>query len=340
MKNICITLICSLLISNIASAGPRGGSLRSAGGKRRAGSSSIRSASTRNMLSTELSSNSNTVVEEKDTSTCEDIFYSCMDKKTTEVVMQNEIIYNDYNDMITDIYSGMSTPAFKCVYSPELKTIYSKYYYNRTLSAPIGGRSEKIRTKSIEYYNYLKQNASDVASKKIPVNFIQNEVLTIAGIEIEPHNMNSENLPDVSYKITTIEPTKLFEANVEYCLDESKNEELLGCQKLKKSLAEKWKEENPSLKKSCNDYEVFLTEKMSKEKSAAEDFIKTLKTKLTSAIEEYNLKIEADEQLKALEEAEAVRDKKNANNTNNTQKTLGTTAKGLIKSITGAGLRF
>ena len=78
----------------------------------------------------------------------------------------------------------------------------------------------------------------------------------------------------------------------------------VGCPKLKKSLADKWKDANPTIKKSCNDYTVFLTEKKSKAKSTAEDFIKTLKTKFTSIIEEYNLKIEADEELKALEAEE------------------------------------
>lgn len=307
MKNICLTLICSLLISNVVEAAPRGSSVRSAGGKRaRSGSNFARSASMKNS-SSELSSTS-TDIEEKDAKTCEEIFYSCMDQKTNEVVMQNDIIYNDYNDMLTDIYSGMSTPAFKCIYSSELKTIYSQHYYNRILSAPTGTKAEKIKNKSIEYYNYLKQHAADIASKKLPINFVQSEVLSIADIDISPYNMTSENLPDVSYKITTIEPTKLFEENVQYCLDETQNEELVGCPKLKKSLADKWKDGNPTIKKSCNDYTVFLTEKKSKAQSTAEDFIKTLKTKFTSIIEEYNLKIEADEELKALEAEEEAKE--------------------------------
>ena len=94
MKNICLTLICSLLIPNVVEAAPRGSSVRSAGGKRaRSGSNFARSASMKNS-SSELSSTS-TDIEEKDAKTCEEIFYSCMDQKTNEVVMQNDIIYNE-----------------------------------------------------------------------------------------------------------------------------------------------------------------------------------------------------------------------------------------------------
>ena len=238
-------------------------------------------------------------IEEKNLKTCEKIFYKCMDEKTNEVVMANDIVYNDYADMISDIYSGNS-PAFKCVYSNNLKSLYARYYFGREISAPTNGHLEKIRSNSIEYYNYLKNNATQVSSKKISAKYADDYVLEIAGIK---RNLKgaSQELPDVSYTITTIDGNALYNENVAYCSDASQNVDFDGCDKIKKSWIENYKEENPSMLKSCKDYEVFLSSKLTQAKTSTSDYISKLKTKLESSIKEYELKITAEEELKKLE---------------------------------------
>ncbi len=240
-------------------------------------------------------------MEEKTVKTCEKIFYKCMDEKTNESVMSNDIVYNDYADMISDIYSGNS-PAFKCIYSNNLKSLYAKYYFGREISAPMNGHMEKVRSNSIEYYNYLKNNATQVASKKASVDKIDSEVLDILGIK-KTLNM-SQILPDVSYTITTIDGTALLDENVAYCSDASRNKDYEGCDKMKKSWVDNYKEENPSMLKSCKDYEVFLSSKLTQAKSSTNDYILKLGKKIESVIKEYELKKTAEEELKKLEEEE------------------------------------
>ncbi|MBD5405955.1 hypothetical protein HDR59_05410 [bacterium] len=239
--------------------------------------------------------------EEEDVKTqddCKQIFYTCMDKKTNESVMQYETFYDDYNDMLTDIYDGMTSPVFKCIYSNNAKDLYETYYYNQSGLDASGGRTQKTRKNSIAYYNFLKQNANDVATKKITANLVYPEVLTIAAISVSPLDASPQSVPDVSYKFTTINPKNLLELNTQYCLDSEKNKNLEGCPKLKKTLVEDWKNLGPNtLTKNCQDYETFLVEKRSKAKQAAETFILSLKTQITNAINEYNAKIEAQREL-------------------------------------------
>lgn len=229
---------------------------------------------------------------------CKQIFYTCMDKKTNEAVMQYETFYDDYNDMLTDIYDGMTSPVFKCLYSNNVKNLYETYYYNQMGLDSSTGMTQKVRRNSIEYYNFLKQNANDVATKKITANLVYPEVLTIAAISVSPVEASPQSVPDVSYKFTTINPTNLLELNTQYCLDPEKNKNLEGCPKLNKTLVENWKNIEPNtLTKNCQDYETFLVEKRSKAKQAAETFILSLKTQITNAINEYNAKIEAQREL-------------------------------------------
>ncbi len=246
-----------------------------------------------NSSSNSIATTSTTEEVEKTKEVCEQIFYDCMDKKTDELVMQNEVYFDDYNDMLTDIYAGMTNPSFKCLYKNDIKDLYSKYYYNQTgLDSSMGVK--KIKTKSIEYYNFLKQNANDVATKRIATNMILPEVLTIAGIEIEPIGMNSQSLPNVTYKFTTLNPITSFNMNVEYCMNPKTNQDLDGCDKLRKNIADDYKTLPPNtITKNCQDYETFLMDKRTKAEEEARTFIIGLKTKLTNNIEEYNAKIEA-----------------------------------------------
>ena len=239
--------------------------------------------------------------EEKTVKVCEKIFYKCMDEKTNESVMSNDIVYNDYADMISDIYSGNS-PAFKCIYSNNLKSLYAKYYFGREISAPMNGHIEKVRSNSIEYYSYLKDNATQVANKKISADKIDSEVLDMLGMK-KTLNL-SQTLPDVSYTITTIDGTALLDENVAYCSDASRNKDYEGCDKMKKSWVDNYKEENPSMLKSCKDYEVFLSSKLTQSKSSTSDYVSKIRKKIESVINEYELKKEAEEELKKLEEEE------------------------------------
>ncbi len=306
MRKFCITIFLSVLITNNVEAGVRGSLVRSGNSRTRlAGGKKIRSSGL-TKSSTVSSDTIDEVIEDKDKKTCEEIVFSCMDKKTTEYIMQNESLYTDYNDMLTEIYSGMVAPSFKCVYSNELKSLYSKYYYNKEITAPNKNRAEKIKTKSIEYYNFLKQNATDIATKKKSAQFIQSDVLKYVGILSYPKSWKPQDLPDVSYKITAIDPNVAYEENIAYCVDETKNEELQGCPVMSAHLGEKWKEAGISVNKSCKDYEIYLSEKRSKAETAAKDFILTLKEKISSVIEEHNLKIEAGKQLENIKEEENI----------------------------------
>lgn len=255
----------------------------------------------RSVKSTTLRTSTTSSDEEEDVKTqddCKQIFYTCMDKKTNESVMQYETFYDDYNDMLTDIYDGMTSPVFKCIYSNNVKDLYETYYYNQSGLDASGGWTQKIRKNSIEYYNFLKQNANDVATKKITANLVYPEVLTIAAISVSPLEASPQPVPNVSYKFTTINPTNLFELNTQYCIDVEKNKNLEGCSKIKKTWAEDWKNTAPNtLTKNCQDYETFLVEKRSKAKQSAETFILSLKTQITNAINEYNAKIEAQREL-------------------------------------------
>ena len=300
MKNAYKVLFVLLLTSTSIYAKSRSDVNTNRSGNNRSRVSNLRASSTIRNLDSSTTSSSST---ELDKESCEEIFYKCMDEKTNETLMQYDIIYDDYSDMITDIYSGMTMPAFKCIYSPRVKSIYSTYYFNTNVSSPTAGFVDKIGKNSIEYYNYLKENATNVANKTLGVEMLDSDVLSLGSISMKPLKKGSVNLPSVSYKITTLNPTKIFEANVAYCMDSSQNTDLEGCPKLSKKLAEKWEEADLSLNKSCKDYEVFLSEKLIKAKENATSFITGLKTKLESAIEEFNLKIEAEEELKALEEA-------------------------------------
>ncbi len=302
-KSIYIALFASVFVMDSltvdAGRGSNKKSLRASSSRKQRFGNFAKNTSTTTTATNTKTTDETAVPEEKNAKTCEKIFYKCMDDKTSEVVMSNDIVYNDYADLMTDIYSGNS-PAFKCVYSNNLKSLYSKYYFGREISAPTNGHLEKIRSNSIEYYNYLKNNATQVSSKKISAKYADDYVLEIAGIK---RNLKgaSQELPDVSYTITTIDGNALYNENVAYCSDASQNVDFDGCDKIKKSWIENYKEENPSMLKSCKDYEVFLSSKLTQAKTSTSDYISKLKTKLESSIKEYELKITAEEELKKLE---------------------------------------
>lgn len=245
--------------------------------------------------------NTNTITTgeiEKTDEVCIDLVYDCMENKTNEIVMQNEDFFDDYNDMLTDIYGGMITPSFKCIYDKNLKNLYSEYYYGIDDLDEVSGKTEEIKRNSIEYWSFLKQNAMDVASKKISPSMINTKILGIADINIFPMNRVSQDLPGVSYKSTLVNPDVEFEMATAYCIDPEKNEDLEGCQTFRKNFTEKWKEIEPNtVKKSCSNYEVFLADKKTKAERGAEVFIIGLRTKLINVIEEHNAKIIATQEL-------------------------------------------
>ena len=251
-----------------------------------------------NTVDNTSSSNENTALS------CEDIFYKCMEKKTTETVSQFDIIYNDYTDMLSDIYSGMMNPPFKCIYSNRIKSLYTNYYFGKSISSR-SSTPEEVGKNSIEYYNFLKQHVVDISSKKIEASFLLDDVIKLADLKIKPLNKSKTALGTVSYKITLLEPDSLLSKNIAYCKDPALNKNLSEeCSYLSKSLGNKWLEQDRSMTNSCKDYEIFLTEKLNNSKKSATDFINSLRTKLTSTIDEYNTRIEAEEQLKKLETEE------------------------------------
>lgn len=322
MKNFYKVIFTSILISTECFAGVRGSigsdkrvASNRGGAKRRSASTSARaSAGLRSSMisasaTTASTTSSTTPTVEKDEAGCKQIFYTCMNDKTMEAVMQNELLYDDYNDMVSDIYSGMSQPPFRCIYSNKVKNLYSSYNYGFEISAPSGNtNAEKIKKGSIAYYSFLKDNASDVATKKLSAKLLHSEALAMANLTISPIDSENPKLAEVSYKITTLDTKKIFDENVKYCIDPKQNTDIDGCENLSKSTGRKWgeawKEETPSVNASCKDYEVFLTEKRTKAKEQAQAYISQLSTKLFSVIEEYNLKVESDKKLKALEEQE------------------------------------
>lgn len=243
------------------------------------------------------------VKKEKTQKECEELFYACMDGKTNETVMSNEFIYSDYSDMLSDIYAGVTAPVFKCIYSDDVKSLYSKYNFGRDIFGPSNGRIDKIEKNSINYYAYLKDNATKVANKKIPITEVNRDVLKMVGIETMPIGLKlSVELPDVSYNVTTINGSSAYKLNSEYCLDPTKNTELEGCKKIKQDWANNYRRLPPTSSKSCEDYEVFLSEKLTDAKKSATDYIFGLKKKIETIIDEYNLKKEAEEELKNLNE--------------------------------------
>lgn len=284
MKTSILTLSLAFALSNQIMAAP----------SRVASTKRVMRSSASTVKTTETTT---TTTEEKTQDVCEKIFYDCMDKKTTEILMQNEVFYDDYNDMLTDIYNGISSPVFKCLYNNNIKNLYSSYYYNQE-DLDVDGNADKVKKNSIEYYTFLKQNANDIATKKISANMVHNDVLTIAGITVSPINANPQSLPNVSYKFTLLTPSKSFESNKAYCSDPEKNKDLEDCPKLKKNIADNWKNAEPNtISKNCQDYETFLIDKKSAAKRETETFILSLKTQILNAINEYNSKIEAEKNL-------------------------------------------
>ncbi|MDR2098701.1 MAG: hypothetical protein LBO78_01590 [Rickettsiales bacterium] len=234
---------------------------------------------------------------------CTGIFYSCMDKKTNEATMTFDVFFDDYNDMLTDVYAGMKSPPFKCVFSKKAREIYTSNYYGiDSLSFESGTKNEdKIRRGSIGYYDYLKANAMDVSSGKIMPQHIYSGVLELVDITVFPRNQVPGNLPAVSYKVTTMDAGKALQEAQDFCFSAEKNPDMDGCpfkgMKLG-SLVDDWKKADPiTMDKSCMDYEVFLTDKKSKAKSAAVDFISTLKTKITENIQNYNDNTDAKDEM-------------------------------------------
>ena len=341
-KSLYIALLASVFMVDTANAGVRGGTSGNskkavrASNNRRAGGlrAAALAAGAASASTVDTTTETTEEVKDKDVKTCEQIFYTCMDDKTNETVMSNELVYSDYSDMLSDIYSGMTAPAFKCIYSNDVKSIYSKYYFGRDIFAPTNGRIEKINGNSIEYYSYLKDNATKAANKRIPITDIDREVLKITGIKTTPKGLKfSSQLPDVSYTITTIDGNALYNENVSYCLDKTQNTELEGCVKIKKSWGDDYRTQKPNISKSCNDYEVFLSGKLSKAKTAASDYIIMLKQKLEAIIDEYNLKIEAEEELKNINEKEEEVDYMTAGSTGGLQPKTDTSKKGVAASL-------
>ena len=159
----------------------------------------------------------------------------------------------------------------------------------------------------IDYQTFLRQNAEEVASKKISAPFLHKDVIKLAKLDKIPLIQKSVDLPIVSYKVTALDPAKAYRENKEYCIDPSKNSNLLGCRKVNDDTISAWKNKNPNIEKSCEDYRIYLTEKKVESEEETKKFILGLSTKLSSIIEEYNLKVEADRELaelKAKEEAE------------------------------------
>jgi hypothetical protein len=241
-------------------------------------------------------------VKEKTREECTDEYYACMDKKTTEVVMQYEAYYDDYSQMLTDTYSGITNPPFKCIFDDKVKELYGDAYY--------GIKHLRIRTKpdrteigSITFYNSLKQNAIDVSSGKLQPTGLDMSVYDIAKLEVrvdgtEPSPMQ---YPEVEFKSLVVDPKSEFKGMSEFCSSPRDNKRVEGCTEntlSERELSNKWKNLPPmTVKKSCDDYKAFLADKKKKAKESAESFINTLKMSLGQKIGAYNSNLYAKKRL-------------------------------------------
>ncbi len=309
-KSIYVALFTSVFLTSaiVANAGRgsnngkksvRAGSTRRSSVAKRASAISAVTKAAATTATTETTETKKTT-KAKDAQECEKIFFDCMDTKTRESLMANEALYTDYEDMVSEFYSGMKTPVFKCIYSDDVRGLYSKYNYGFELSDS-SSRIEKIRRNSTYYYMYLKENATNVVNRSLLIQQVDSDVLSIAGVEKSVEGQSNPELWDVSYSILSVQPKVLWKENVAYCTNPKQNEELEGCPKLKSDAPEKWLSNIPTKKQSCADYETFLKNTLSRAKSDSTKYIQTLRPKLESLIDEYNLKTDAEKELALLD---------------------------------------
>ncbi|MCR5506359.1 MAG: hypothetical protein K6F04_00755 [bacterium] len=313
-KSIYIALFASLILTETTVVNAGRGSKKSvrASTSKRAGTTGAvrrRAASTASVQSgstssSSSSSSSSSTTEEKDVNACEQIFYECMNEKTQESLMANEALYTDYEDLISEFYSGMKTPVFKCIYSDDVKALYSKYNYGFELNDS-SSRIERIRRNSIYYYMYLKENATEAINKKIIAPQIHKDVLSLAKTDKKTSNQVDPNMWDVSYVILSVQPRRLWQENIAYCTDPAQNKNLSGCPKMRETLVEKWSdkwlEQTPTKKQSCNEYETFLKNNLTKAKAETVKYITGIRSELEGVIDAYNLKTESEKELTLLE---------------------------------------
>jgi len=314
----------------VASTSRKGATRHASSSARRAAATAVKNSAVSTTSSTVSEVEEVEEDEEKTKDACIEAYNNCMEQKTVESLMMYDDLFNDYSDMVSDIYNGMSQPTFRCLYSDDVIAIHTKYYYGSELSAPTeGGMSKKlITTDSIEYQNFLKTNAEQVANKKYSPAFLSDKVIEIAGLKKKPLEQQALELPEVSYKVTALDPIKVYKENRDYCVNPKENTNLQGCRKISDDIINAWKNKSPKIEKSCDDYRLFLTEKKSKSEKETKDLIIGLSNKLSSAIEEYNLKIEAD---RALEQSET--DKKNAEEKKKEAAVAQAAAEAAVKSM-------
>lgn len=271
---------------------------------------------------------------------CQKIYFECMDDKTNESVQSFDILYNDYSDMLSDIYSGMKAPVFKCLYSEDIRKIYSKFYYGvSSVNSSGGSYVQQVTSGSIEFYSFLKDNAVNVATKKISPALLNESVFEIAGLKVKPYGMGSsfETKP-VSYKVTTIDPVNLLNDNNKYCIDPKQNLKFAECDdpfinNVKDEWKEEWLKSSPELEQSCRDYKAFLKDKLGKAKKEASSFILSLVSKLSTVIDEYNLKEDSEKELKQIEEQEKLEEKEKLDARKKAKSLSGRGIASLIESL-------
>lgn len=232
---------------------------------------------------------------------CQAAVFKCLDKKVMAFAQTMDIVYDDYTDMLTDVYGGLSAPVFKCAYSKKLQQIYAQSHFGLSnVSPPSGSRAQKVSGNSIDYYNYMKSNALDGASKKISATEISPAVLEMAGIKLKAKGGGPQAVaPDVNYKITAFDGKEKYEEDLAACMSPSVNADVVPCEpKMLNTAGDDWLESAPSVDKSCADYKVFLMNRVSKAKEDARGVIFGLRSTLSRVIEEHNEAVDAREALK------------------------------------------
>jgi len=220
---------------------------------------------------------------------CRAIVAECMDNALTAAVLEVDVLYDDYNDMVSDVYGGMKTPPFKCAYTFDGRQLFTRFYFGLSNLGPVGMGSDgmkRVEKDSIEYYNFLRQNALDVASKKLPATELNPGVLKIAGITTSVEGTKPQ-LPFADYRITTFDGEARFKADRKACTDMSRPE-LAGCDGLLEGAVPAWLRLDPSQDKSCEDYKVFLSKKLAKARDDAQLAIAPLKSRLQTIVDEHN----------------------------------------------------
>ena len=220
---------------------------------------------------------------------CRQAVFECMDNALMAAVMESEVLFDDYNDMITELHGGMRMPPFKCAYAFELRSIFTRFHFGLSNLNP--GDMRRIERNSIAYYNFLRQNALEVASRRLPVTELHPAAIAMAGITTRPEGARVQ-LPFADTRITVFDGEARFNADRRACTDLS-HPRLAGCEGQLDGAIAAWRRADPSEERSCEEYRTFLTLRLNQSREEARLAIVPLRSRLQTMIDEHNANLEA-----------------------------------------------